>query len=245
MKWTDDEMEHPKGKLTAPGVYIAQVESAYEGETKNGDPKWRIKFKSNGDGKFLCWDTLVFSERSKGVAMKKLSILIKKTDDEGSYEVEEPEEIIGSLVKIDLKTEKRVNENGDEEYFLTPDFRADGFGYANVEEDGKPAPSLDEKGAGEKVVTLNDLTTQKSRSQTNSFGGTKLPSTKDAKLAWVGSDEETAEKLKSWNWSLNNLHQHYQSITAHNDPKIKTWVTKRSINKLRGDTNYRVNYLTL
>ena len=102
-----------------PGEYSAEIDKV--SETKNGS--LMLVFKSAETGDRLCNDFLSFSEKAKGITAKKLKLLgLEKVD--GQYHLsDDGQELVGKRVTLTL-----VPDNDPK--YLTPDFNAEGFGYA-------------------------------------------------------------------------------------------------------------------
>ena len=129
---------------TEPGKYDVEVAFANEKRTSKGDLMWSVKFINARNGKQVCWDNLVFSPKGKGIAFKKLSILMGVSEsNDGRRECENASDLVGQkLIIHTLKNDYRPDsEDLKVEGYSDPD---DGIfmGYQSIEGNEKPESDL-------------------------------------------------------------------------------------------------------
>ena len=110
-------------EVREPGQYGAEVKEINVKETTNGDPMLTLKFFDLETDTFLCSDNLVFSEKAKGFAYRKVEMLGIIPNEGDVFELE-PEELIGCRCLLNLVIEEN---NGKK--FLKPVFSGKGLGY--------------------------------------------------------------------------------------------------------------------
>ena len=109
-----------------PGTYLCEIENAEEKATKSGDPMISLRWRHVEQGFTICFDNLVFNEKGRGIAHKKLKLMGHPIGDEGDAEIE-ASDLIGLQANLTLVEKEYQGKKN-----LTPDFDAEGFGYALV-----------------------------------------------------------------------------------------------------------------
>jgi hypothetical protein len=110
-----------------PGRYLCEVENATEEQSSKGDPMISLRWRSVERGFTICFDRLVFSEKARGIAHKKLKAMGARVSDEGDVEVEATD-LIGLQAMLTLSEREFKGKKN-----LEPDFEAPGFGYEAVD----------------------------------------------------------------------------------------------------------------
>ena len=128
MKWKDEDMNEADEKIREPGRYLAEVKVVLESKTRtSGDNMWSLLFIEPKSGRELCWDTLSFG-RGRGIALKKMTVLGVPKNDQGFFEIEDKDELVGNRCYLNLVEETYSGKSGNSTK-LAPDFHSENFGY--------------------------------------------------------------------------------------------------------------------
>lgn len=115
-----------------PGRYLCRVEDSVEKTTKSGDPMVSLRWEYVYGGFTVCFDNLVFNDKGRGIAHKKLKAMGYKIPGDG-HDVElEASDLIGMECYLTLVEKEYQGKKN-----LTPDFKAEGFGYEACGGDAK------------------------------------------------------------------------------------------------------------
>lgn len=112
-----------------PGRYLCEVDNAEEKTTQNGDPMLSLRWRRIGESFTICFDNLVFSEKGRGIAHKKLKLMGAKVADSAEDVEIEAADLIGCQAWLTLRDKEHKGKK-----YLEPDFEAEGFGYASADE---------------------------------------------------------------------------------------------------------------
>jgi hypothetical protein len=119
--------------LPPAGLYVCAVASVKEGETRDGDEMWRVRYKvikGEQAGKVF-FDNLVFSE----AAMPRVKLACKALGIDTTAEVElNSEDILGLICSVRLEPSEYVDKRGKTKQTVSVPF--DGYGPAGGEGGG-------------------------------------------------------------------------------------------------------------
>lgn len=111
--WTEEEMETKEEttkeieKVTEAGRYAVEVTYTKDkGLNRNGHAYWSIGFSTVDDSSFVCYDNLTLEGDMPHIAFKKMSILGAEQDDDGSYNVDQVNELKGKRCFVTVQNDE-------------------------------------------------------------------------------------------------------------------------------------------